>query len=358
MYKTGTADLPLHYGRTPGWLFEKMKLLAREIVISIISDSGCEELLRKISDPLWFQALGCILGFDWHSSGLTTTVCGAIKEGIGGLEKELGFFVAGGKGRVSLRTPLEILRWGEFIQGNPHSLVYASKLSAKVDSAALQDGFQLYHHCFLFSSSGKWAVIQQGMNLSTRYARRYHWIGEKVKNFVCEPHYAICSEGKAEGLLNMVAKESERARLACTELSRSQPFKVIKELKKIENLKLPSAHSFSAKLIRPHLLEKTLQNVAEISPKNFEELLGIKGVGAKTVRALALVSDLIYGAKPSFQDAATYSFAHGGKDGHPYPVDRKTYDETISSLHRALKEAKVGRSEKIKALKRLKELLI
>jgi len=353
--RTGTADLPLHYGKAPRWLFERLKLLAREIVISIISDSGCEGFLRKISDPLWFQALGCVLGFDWHSSGLTTTVCGAIKEGIRGLEKELGFFVAGGKGKVSLRTPSEILQEGELIQIDPHLLVYASKMVAKVDTAGLQDGFQLYHHCFMFSSSGKWAVIQQGMNPSSRYARRYHWISEKVKSFVCEPHSAICSDWKGEGL-NMVAKESEKARLVCTELSKEQPSRIIKELKKIENLKFPPAHSFSLERMRPHLLEKTLQNIVERSPQSFEQLLGIKGVGAKTIRALALISDLVYGAKPSFRDPATYSFAHGGKDGHPYPVDRQTYDETILSLHRALKEAKVGRVEKIKALKRLYQL--
>lgn len=357
MQRTGTADLPLHYGRSPRWLFERMKMLAREIVISIISDSGCEELLRKISDPLWFQALGCVMGFDWHSSGLTTTVCGAIKEGIKGLEKELGFFVAGGKGKVSLRTPLEILEWGDNLKTDPNSLVYASRMAAKVDSAALQDGFQLYHHCFMFSSSGKWVVIQQGMNEVTGYARRYHWISEKLDNFVCEPHSAICSNWRGEGL-NMVAKESEKARLACTELSKNPPSRIIKEIQKIDSLKLPSAHTFPILTTRPHQLEKSLQVIHERSPENFEQLLGIKGVGAKTIRALALVSDLVYGAKPSFKDPATYSFAHGGKDGHPYPVDKKTYDETILSLHKFLQEAKIGKGEKIKALKRLKSLLI
>jgi len=357
MRKTGTADLPLHYGRAPRWLFERMKLLAREIIISIVSDTGNEEFLRKISDPLWFQALGCVLGFDWHSSGLTTTVCGAIKEGIRGLERELGLFVAGGKGKVSLNTPSEILNWGEFIKADPTSLVYASKMSAKVDSAALQDGFELYHHSFIFSSTGKWAVVQQGMNPSIRYARRYHWIGEKVKSFVQEPHLAICSDWKGRGL-NMVARESEKTRWVCVELSQEHPRKIATQLKKIENLKLPPEHAFSIEKVRPRLLERALQTAYENSPQNFEELLGLKGVGAKTIRALALISDLVYGATPSFKDPATYSFAHGGKDGHPYPVDRRTYDETISSLHKALKEAKVGRTEKIKALKRLREMLL
>jgi len=356
MQKTGIADLPLHYGKAPRWLFDKMKMLAREIIIAIIQDSGSNELLRKISDPLWFQALGCVLGFDWHSSGLTTTVCGAIKEGIKGLEKELGFFVAGGKGKVSLNTPKEILEWGDSVSFDPNYLVYASRMTAKVDTAGIQDGFNLYHHCFMFSSTGKWAVIQQGMNEATGYARRYHWISDNVKSFVCEPHSAICSELKTEGL-NMVAKESERSRVLCTKLSKEHPSIILKELKKVESIKFPSHHAFSVSKLRPYKLEKSLQLAYERSPENFEQLLGIKGVGARTVRALALISDLIYGVKPSFRDPTTYSFAHGGKDGHPYPVDKKTYSETILSLHKALQEAKIGRYDKIKAVKRLKTLL-
>jgi len=356
MQRTGITDLPLHYGKSPRWLFEKMKLLSREIIIAIVSDSGPEEILRKISDPLWFQALGCVLGFDWHSSGLTTTVCGAIKEGIRGIEEEIGLFVTGGKGKVALRTPLEITQWSEKTQVNPATLIYASKMSAKVDTAGLQDGFQLYHHCFFFTSSGRWAVIQQGMNELTRYARRYHWIGEKVESFVCEPHSGICSDWKGEGL-NMVARESEKARQACTELSREKPYKIIKELKRINNLKMPLSHSFPVEKVRPDRLEKTLQSIYKRNPKNFEEVLEIKGVGAKTIRALALVSDLIYGAKPSFKDPATYSFAYGGKDGHPYPVDKQTYKESILLLHKALQEARVGRTEKIKAIRRLRAFL-
>jgi len=327
MRKTGVTDLPLHYGKAPRWLFEKMKFLAREVIIAIVSEKGPEEFLRKISDPLWFQALGCVLGFDWHSSGLTTTTCGAIKEAVKGLEKELGVFVAGGKGKVSLNTPLEITQKTEKISTNPEPLIYASRMAAKVDTAGLQD-----------------------------YARRYHWIGEKVKSFVCEPHLAICSEWKGQGL-NMVAKESEKARKVCTELSREKPSGIIKDLKRIQKLKMPTSHSFSLEKTKPEKLEKTLHILYEKNPKNFEEVLETKGVGVKTIRALALVSDLIYGAKPSFKDPATYSFAHGGKDGHPYPVDKKTYTETILTLHKALREAKIGRSEKIKAIKRLRVFL-
>lgn len=352
MKRTGIADLPLHYGRAPAWLFTRMRNLAREITIAIVSEYGPEQFLRKISDPLWFQAFGCVLGFDWHSSGLTTTVCGALKEGVRGLEKELDIFVAGGKGKASRKTPQEIFKVGDLTSLNPHPLIYASRMVAKVDTSALQDGFQLYHHCFIFTKSGKWAVIQQGMNENLRYARRYHWIGEKVKSFVCEPHSAICCDLKKEGL-NMVAKESDKSRSTSTLLSREHPSRIIKELKTIKRVKFAPFPNFSLEDIHPERLEKTLQLAYEKSPESFEELLGTRGVGAKTIRALALVADLLYGAKPSFKDPATYSFAHGGKDGYPYPVDKSTYDETIQTLRQALKEAKIGRSEKIKAIKRL-----
>ena len=189
--KTGTADLPLHYGKAPAWLFQRMTRLAREIVVFMVSEFGPEEILNRLSDPFWFQSFGCVLGFDWHSSGLTTTVCGSIKEGIKGLEKDLGFFAVGGKGRVSRQTPNEIETFGDLITRNPQELVYASKLVAKVDSAALQDGFQLYHHCFFFTKQGSWCVVQQGMNDSSRYARRYHWLGSSVRDFVNEPHSAV-----------------------------------------------------------------------------------------------------------------------------------------------------------------------
>lgn len=359
MQKTGTADLPLHRGRAPRWLFEKMRSLAREITIAIVSDLGNDKFMEKVSDPLWFQALGCVLGFDWHSSGLTTTVCGALKEGLKGLERDLGFFVAGGKGKVSLNTPREILRWGDLTGFDADPFVYASRMTAKVDTAGLQDGFDLYHHCFIFSSSGNWAVIQQGMNENTRYARRYHWISSRVESFVSEPHSAICSEVKAEGL-NMVARESKPSQVSCTEIVQESPSHILKDLRnlgKANSIKFPSAHNFPTFELRPKRLEKTLRLAYERSPQNFEQLLGTRGVGAKTIRALALISDLIYGAKPSFRDPTTYSFAHGGKDGYPYPVDRHTYRESILTLHKALQEAKVGRSDKIKALKRLKKFL-
>lgn len=352
MRKTGVADLPLHYGRAPAWLFSRMKQLAGEIIRVMVSEFGAEELLRKISDPLWFQALGCLLGFDWHSSGVTTTVCGALKEAVKGQEKELGFFVAGGKGAVSRRTPQEILSSAEHLSVNPSPLIYASRMAAKVDTAAVQDGFQLYHHCFFFTPQGNWAVVQQGMNEILGYARRYHWIGEKVENFVDEPHSAICCDLRVKGL-NMVARESEKTRSISTLLAKEKPPLLIREIEGIRELKLPFAHSFSINQVRPKNLEKRLWLIYERSPQSFEELIGIPGVGAKTVRALVLLADLLYHTRPSFRDPATYSFAHGGKDGYPYPVEREVYDQTISFLNRAVSQAKIGRTEKLKALRRL-----
>lgn len=356
MRKTGVADLPLHYGKSPPWLFSRMKELAREITINIVDEFGAEHMLRKLSDPFWFQAFGCALGFDWHSSGLTTTVCAALKEGVKGLEKELGIFVTGGKGRTSRRTPLEIEGFGHLISTDSHRLIYASRMAAKIDSAGLQDGFQLYHHSFIFTKTGFWVVIQQGMNEITRFARRYHWQGDKIKSFVCEPHAAICCDERRKGL-NMVARESEDARATVAFLSQEHPEHLIKELTQIQRLKLSPSHHPLALDLRPKALEKILNRTYERRPRNFEELLALKGVGPKTIRALALVSDLVYGARPSFRDPATYSFAHGGKDGYPYPVDREGYDKTIWVLKQAIAEAKIGRSEKLRAVKRLANLV-
>jgi len=350
--RTGIANLPLHYGKAPRWLFQRMKELARLITIFVISEYGPEEMLKKLSDPFWFQAFGCVLGFDWHSSGITTTVCGALKEGIKGIEKDLGLFVAGGKGRTSRKTPLEIEQVGTYLNQNPSKLTYASKMVAKVDSSALQDSYQLYHHCFIFSKNGLWTVVQQGMNTSTRYARRYHWLGEEVKDFVCEPHSAICCDKKGKAL-NMVAKKSKKAREVTTLLAKEKPEGLISEIKKLQNLNLPAHHQVLVKDINPERLNKIFLTTYNKQPENFEELLGIKGVGPKTIRALSLISELVYGTAPSFNDPVRYSFAHGGKDGHPYPVDRKNYDLSINILKKAINSLKIEQSEKINAIKRL-----
>lgn len=351
--RTGIANLPLHYGKAPHWLFNRMTKLAREITLFIVTEYGSEEMLRRISDPCWFQAFGCVLGYDWHSSGITTTVCGALKEGLKGLEAELGLFIAGGKGRTSRRTPAEIENFSSAISADPSPLIYASRMVAKVDNSALQDGYQIYHHTFLFTDTGSWAVVQQGMNQINRYARRYHWLGEIVDDFVCEPHAAICSQGRGE-VLNLVASESTPARNTITSIATEQSSEsLLGDIKRLKTLDLPQRHYLTVQDIHPGRLEKGLVLIQDRQPKGFEELLSIEGVGPKTIRALSLISELIYGVPASFRDPARYSFAHGGKDGHPFPVDRETYDKSIELLARAVQKARIDNTEKNKALSRL-----
>lgn len=353
--KTGITNLPLHGGKAPAWLFSRMKLLAREITGAIVIEYGPEEMLRRLSDPYWFQAFGCVLGFDWHSSGLTTTVGGALKEGLRGLEDEYGFYVAGGKGGTSRKTPHEIELVSERKGFDPKPLIYASRMSAKVDSAAVQDGYQLYHHNFFFIKSGKWCVVQQGMNDSNHYARRYHWLGEGVRDFVCEPHAAVCAE-RPETVLNLVAEESGRARLASTDAAHLKPEVLIREMEGIQKMTLPRRHGIlEAEDISSRQMHKILEKTYASQPKDFETLLGLEGVGPKTIRALTLIGEVIYGAKPSFKDPARFSFAHGGKDGVPYPVNREVYDRSIQVLKRGVEKAKLGTTDKLKALKTLSD---
>lgn len=351
-------NLPLHGGKAPRWLFSRMEKLSREIISMIVSEYGAAEVLYRLSDPLWFQAFGCILGFDWHSSGVTTTVCGAVKESIKGLEKDLGFFVAGGKGGTSRKTPLEIENAANLMGKDFSNLVYNSKIVAKVDSNALQDGYQLYHHCFIFTKDGSlWSVIQQGMNEDNRMARRYHWLSKDLNSFVCEPHKAICCDKKSK-VLNLVAFESDRARETVTGLSCQKPKSILKDLEKIKNWQensytLPGRHYISLDDMDLKRLEKIFTSTYERKPENFEKLLAMKGVGPKTIRALALISELVYGVKYSIKDPARFSFAHGGKDGFPYPVDIDGYKRSIEILHKAVRDSKIGRTEKIKAIRRL-----
>ncbi len=352
MPRTGIANLPLHGGRAPRWLFERMRKLAREIVIAVVEDAGPHEMLARLSDPFWFQALGCVLGFDWHSSGVTTTVCGAIKEGTKDLGGELGLFVCGGKGRVSRRTPDEIRDRGDEIETDPETLVYASRLSAKVDSSAVQDGFQIYHHAFFFTTDGTWCVVQQGMNESSGSARRYHWLSDSLDDFVNEPHAAICCDERQLSL-NLVAGESLGARGRIAELACERPISIVQELMNARSLTLPGRHHVSASDIDPKRLAKTFLSTYERQPQGFEELLGMPGVGPKSLRALALLSEVLYGEAPSFRDPARYSYAHGGKDGYPFPVDRETYDRSIAFLKNALRLSRLGRTEKLDALRRL-----
>lgn len=321
----------------------------------MVSEYGPQEVLIRMSDPFWFQSFGCVLGFDWHSSGVTTTTCGAVKEGIKGLEKDLGLYAAGGKGAASRKTPDEIVRHCERLSKEPESLVHASKISAKVDNSCVQDGFQIYHHSFFFTDNSDWCVVQQGFNDLYRSARRYHWLSKELGSFVNEPHMAICSDERTK-TLDLVAGESEETRTAVTEIA-SQPDKgVLRDLERLPDLVMPERHWVNVADINPKYLHKVMLKTYEEKPRDFEDLLSIYGVGPKTLRALTLVSELVYGTRASIKDPARFSFAHGGKDGTPFPVDRETYDRTVSVLHEALRKAKVDRSEKLSAIKRLSNI--
>jgi uncharacterized protein len=352
MARTGFANLPLHGGKAPRYLFERMVPLSREIIIFVAREFGCEDVLRRLSDPHWFQAFGCVLGFDWHSSGLTTTVCGALKEGLRDVGAELGIFVAGGKGAASRKTPAEITATCEQLGRDPEPLVYASRISAKVDNSAVQDGYQLYHHSFVFTEKGQWCIVQQGMSDETSMARRYHWLSDNVRDYVNEPHAAICCDTVAP-TLNLVAAESADVRSASALLAGQKPELTLEALGHLPSLDMPRRHEVATSDINPKYLAKVLLRTYERAPADFESLLSIEGVGAKTLRALALTSELIYGTRASHDDPARFSFAHGGKDGTPYPVDRQTYDKTIEVMHQALNGARIERNEKLHAFRRL-----
>ncbi len=353
--KKGEATLPLHGGKAPRWLFRRMTRLARGVSLAIIEEYGPRTLMERLADPHWFQAFGCALGFDWHSSGLTTTTCGALKEGLSGREENTGIYICGGKGKRSRRTPDEIFEHCRSTDGDASDLVYASRMSAKVDSAAVQDGYQIYHHNFFFLEDGTWGVVQQGMNDDTGKARRYHWYSESLEDFVENPQAAVCSERRHGHVLNLVSPDSDRARDASAELARERPDRLVTELIKVE---FPERHQISRADINPDRLKETLTSAYENQPDRFEDLLGTRGVGPKTLRALSLLSDIIYGEPPDFQDPARYSFAHGGKDGTPYPVDRRTYDHSIRFLEEMVNRSDVEYSDKKRSLKKLARLKI
>ncbi len=365
MRRTGIAELPLHGGSAPRWLFARMVRLSEGIIGALAHDFGPEEVLRRISDPFWFQALSCVLGFDWHSSGTTTVTCGALKSAI---KPELhGLAVLGGKGSASRAVPDEAIKLETVFDVSGETLKYASRMAAKVDSTAIQSGHSLYHHSFFVSEKGNWAVVQQGMNADLKYARRYHWLGEKVKSFVIEPHEAILGSTLNE-VLDMTAEQSKKTRDISVDIAREPPNKLANMLRSIpgvsyqENLTrwIESEHSNSAPAIMrlPVSVDwKALRRAYEFQPRNYEELLAIQGIGPKTVRALALVSELIYGERPSWRDPVKYSFTVGGKDGVPYPVDRKVMDETTVIIKAGVEEAKIGREEKLRAIRRLKEFV-
>ena len=331
-----------------------MVALARVITEAIVIEDGPSAFLRRLSDPYWFQAFGCVLGFDWHSSGVTTTVCGALKAGLAGAEVDTSIYVAGGKGAASRRTPTELARIADGLGLDGDALVYASRMSAKVDSAAVQDGYQIYHHSFFTTAAGEWAVVQQGMSEASRSARRYHWHSPSVSDFVCEPHTAICSQQRAQLVLDLVAARSIAARSVVADLSRERPEAVHREAGKILTMELPRRHHIDLRRdVAPRNLKKVLLATYDAQPADFEALLAVPGVGAKTVRALALIAELAHGTPASFEDPARFSFAHGGKDGHPFPVDREGYDRSVEWLREAVSRARLGRSDRMHALRRL-----
>jgi hypothetical protein len=351
--KTGIADLPLHFGHCPPWFFEKMKELSRVISEIIITEYGQDEFLRRIANPFFFQAFGCTVGFDWHSSGLSTTLTGALKEAK--LE-DFGITVLGGKGKASRKVPEEIELLSEKFSLSTKEierLKYASRMSAKVDSSVVQDGFNLYHHAFFVSENGKWAVIQQGMNTEIQYARRYHWLSENVESFVVEPHEAICCDINMPKVLNMTSKENEDVRKCSVDLVKDNTNKLKKYFAAKNNLLIylgmPKQHYIDLKDY------ETLTKLHQFQPENYEELVSFKGVGAKTVRALALISQLIFGTEISWKDPVKFSFAHGGKDGTPYKINRKVYESTIQILNDAIKNSRLKNRDKLDAIKRLND---
>lgn len=380
MYR-GIATFTLDTGRCPPWLFERMVRLGREMTRVLVEEYGPDVFIKRIADPVWFQSLGTVLAFDWNASGLTTILTAALKEGIRGQERELGVFIAGGKGKTSRKTPDQIHEWGVRLSLTPEyvsNLQYNSRMAAKVDSALVQDGYQIYHHSFFFSRNGAWAVVQQGMNTYNQTARRYHWFSENVKDLVCEPHTGIASQVFGKRVLNLVSKDSTQTRAVSTELVQGSYDTLLKDIqllrkhytsvsrtatfKKGEDvLKLAAFDGVEFKhhsveledFSKSKYLEKILAKVSYEQPNTYEKLVATEGVGPKTIRALSLVAEIIYGAQPSYDDPARYSFAHGGKDATPYPVERETYDQTIDMLQKAVRRTRLSPAAKDKVLRRL-----
>ncbi|MEM5883084.1 MAG: DUF763 domain-containing protein [Candidatus Aenigmatarchaeota archaeon] len=367
MKKVGIAELPLHYGHVPFWLLNRMKRLGKQIATLIIKEYDKEELLRRISNPFWFQAFGCVIGHDWHSSGVTTTVCAVLKSVLE--PGEFGLGIAGGKGKASRKTPEEIEKIGQDLSLSSkkiEELKYASRMSAKVDNTAIQCNYPLYHHTFFFTEKF-WVVVQQGMNTENNTARRYHWISENLKSFVEEPHSAICCDVKEENVLDMTAKQSEEARKISLDLVKEGPKRIKNDLLALRPTYQKSLKEFLHLKKRDFVVRtlkmpknvnwEALNQAYEFQPKNYEELLGIRGIGPSTVRGLALVSEIIYGSPPSWKDPVKYSYAYGGKDGVPKPIEKKAMDESIKFLEEILKETEIKKKEKLEALKRLKSLV-
>jgi uncharacterized protein len=369
--RAGSADLPLHGGQVPKWLADRMTRLGAVMSQAIVHHYGRDELLRRLANPFWFQSFGAVMGMDWHSSGITTSVIGALKRGLTPLQNELGIHVCGGRGWHSRQTPQELVSIGDRVGFDGAALAQASRLVAKVDSAAVQDGFDLYLHGFFVTDDGRWTVVQQGMNGGRKQARRYHWLSEGLSSFVDDPHAAIEGMGQGE-IVNLADRRAEASRRAQLELLSSLgPDRIARELSALEtderhanppiaqpllpHLIMPGHHDVRDSDVIARRLHGNLAAAADRGPKDFPDLLLTPGVGARTVRALAMVAEVVHGAPYRFTDPARFSFAHGGKDRHPFPVPLKVYDETINVLKSAVQKAKLGRDEEVGALKRLNE---
>ena len=352
MKRSGSADLPLHNGYVPQWLYERMGKLGFAITEAILEEYGKKEFLSRMSDPFWFQSFGAVMGMDWHSSGITTSVMGALKRSINPHSKELGIYIAGGKGKFSKDAPKELMLVSEQTGLNGNDLVRFSKLSAKVDNTAVQDGFQLYIHNFIVSSEGDWTVVQQGMREGDAMARRYHWHSQHVKSFVEEPHTGICGKNQGQ-ILNLTASEANTTRGKIFDITQEKPELMMQE---IQHLIMPGHHDVRSEDVNLKRLGTVLWLAHDSQPKDFEELLLLEGVGPRTVQSLALVSEVIHGTPSRFKDPARFSFAHGGKDGHPFPVPTKTYDEVINTLQKAVQRAKIGQTDKAEAIKKIHEI--
>lgn len=349
--KRGHADLPLHYGTVPLWLAQRMSLLGGAIAEAIIIEYGRVALLQRLSDPFWFQSLGCVLGMDWHSSGITTSVMNALKKAINNRSSELGIYICGGRGKSSRQTPQELLEVANKTGLNGNELVRNSKLSAKVDNTAVQDGYQLYLHSFVVTKEGDWAVIQQGMNPDNRMARRYHWLSSSLKSFMEEPHTSVCGKNQGQ-ILNLTDKLATPTKNAIIELTKESPNRLMREISII----LPKHHEVKEKDVNLKRLGAALVLAHETNVSDIESLVLLEGIGPRTLQSLTLVSEVIHGTPSRFSDPARFSFAHGGKDGHPFPVPTRVYDETIHIFDKAIHKAKLGDKDKSEALKNLSKI--
>ncbi len=352
MKNSGSADLALMGGSIPSWLFERMTKLSLPIVEAIILDYGTKGLLSRLSDPFWFQSFGAVIGMDWNSSGVTTAVLNALKQSLNPHSKSLGLYVCGGKGKKSLATPNELIKVGEKTGKDGNLLARYSKLSAKVDNTAVQDGYNLYIHSFIVSAGGDWSVIQQGMKPEDGSARRYHWHSEGITSFVKDPHAAVCGDHQGE-ILNMVDAKAEPAQKGILELTNEKPIHIINEL---QHMSLPKYKGIKSGDVDLKRLGSILWVAQEAETSNFEDLLLLKGLGPRTLQSLALVSEVIHGTQSRFSDPARFVFAHGSKGGNPFPVPTTVYDETISTLKTAVERAKIDRSDKLKAIEKLSKL--